>query len=201
MSRSLRWLLAIGALIVLAGPPARSDEKEEMVDNPRFQFWAGAKVGSTAVHHEETKLGGPAKQLVPDGVDEKRIEYKLVEADDKRVVIETVVTEREFLGYVRSAPTRHIYPAKLKRTHLQLFYKEFGIKGGDEETVKVEDKEFKCKTASGTLKRADGSETEYKLWLSDEVPGRIVKHVRKTRQKGELVAETTITLRSCKKAE
>jgi hypothetical protein len=200
MARSLRWLLAIGALLVLAGPPARAQETEE-VDNPLYKFWADTKVRSTAVHREETKLGGSDKEQVPDGVDVKRIEYKLVERDDKRAVVETVVTEREFLGYVQSAPTRHIYPAKLKKSHLQLFYKDFDIKGGEEETVKIEDKEYKCKTVSGTLKREDGSQTEYKVWLSDEVPGRIVKQVRKTSQKGEMVGETTITLRSYKKAE
>ncbi|MBL8793708.1 MAG: hypothetical protein JNM56_07380, partial [Planctomycetia bacterium] len=43
---------------------------------------------------------------------------------------------------------------------------------------------------------ADGEQVEFKLWLSDEVPGSIVKQVRTTRQKNELVAETTTTLES-----
>ena len=48
---------------------------------------------------------------------------------------------------------------------------------------------------------AEGEEIEFKLWLCDDTPGTIVKHTRTTKQKGELVAETTITLQSCKKGE
>ena len=55
--------------------------------------------------------------------------------------------------------------------------------------------------AAGTVKEPDGEQVEFKLWLSDDVPGSIVKQVRTTRAKGEVVAETTITLQSYKKAD
>jgi hypothetical protein len=67
--------------------------------------------------------------------------------------------------------------------------------------VNFKDKEMKCKTVAGTLKAGGGEVTEYKLWLSDDVPGSIVKQVRTTRQKGELVAETTTTLQAFKKGD
>jgi hypothetical protein len=41
----------------------------------------------------------------------------------------------------------------------------------------------------------------FKLWFSDEVPGMIVKQVRTARQKGEVPAETTTTLKSYKSAD
>jgi hypothetical protein len=44
-------------------------------------------------------------------------------------------------------------------------------------------------------------QTEFKLWLSDTVPGTIVKQVRTTRKKGETVAETTTILKSYKTAD
>jgi hypothetical protein len=168
-----------------------------MVANPYYKFWAGSKPGATAVHLEQTKLAGAEGKSVPDGVDEKRIAYKLVSVNKERAVVEMVVRERDFLGYVQAAPTRYIYPAKVKKAHLERVLLEDGGKTG-EETVKVRGRNLKCKTLSGTVKGAGGEQTAFKLWLSDAVPGSIVKQVRTTRQNGKAVAETTTTLQSYK---
>jgi len=202
MSAYFRSLVTVGFSLCLAGAPARSNEKkEETIENPYYKFWSGSKVGATSVSLETTKFSNAdSKQWTPEGVNEKRITYKLVEVNEKRVVVEMVVTEREFLGFVQSAPTRYIYPAKIRQEHLERFLQSTGAKTG-EETVKCADKELKVKTVSGTIKGSGGEETEYKIWLSDEVPGSIVKKVRTTRQKGEVIAETTIVLESYKKAE
>jgi hypothetical protein len=178
---------------------APASAQEEMAANPFYKFWAGSKPGATAVHLEQTKLSGPEGKVVPDGVDEKRITYKLVDLNNDRAVVEMVVTEQDFLGYVQAAPTRYIYPARLKKSRLERIIREPGKAG--EETVKVGGKGMKCKTVAGTVKGPNGEQIEYKLWLSDDVPGSIVKQVRTTRQKGELVAETTTTLQSYKKAD
>jgi hypothetical protein len=199
MSRHLRPLLAVGMLTILLVSTAWA--QDEMVANPYHKFWSGSKPGSTAVHLEETKLSGPEGKLVPDGVDEKRITYKLIEADKDHAVVEMVVTEEDFLGYVQAAPTRYIYPAKVKKSHLERIILADGGKTG-EDTVKVDGKDIKCKTLAGALKGPDGEQVEFKLWLSDDVPGTIVKQVRTTRQKnGDPIAETTTTLQSFKKAD
>src|SRR5262249_48082676 len=191
----LRGLTAVGILSLFLTSTAWA--QDEMVANPYYKFWAGTKPGATAVHLEQTKLSGPEGKLVPDGGDEKRIAYKLVEVDKDRAVVEMVVTEQDFLGYVQAAPTRYIYPAKVKKSHLERIIVADGGKTG-EEALKVEGKDIKCKTLAGTVKGPDGEQIEFKLWLSDDVPGTIVKQVRTTRQKGELVAETTTTLQSSK---
>jgi hypothetical protein len=196
MSRPFVALAAVGVLFLLTSSSTGADD--EMVANPFYKFWAGAKVGSTAVHLERTKLSGAEGKVVPEGVDEKRIAYKLLEVNDRHVVVEMVVTEEELLGYVQAAPTKYIYPAKLKKSHLERIIQE-SSKGG-EETVKVGDKEYKCKTATGTVKEPNGEVVDYKMWLSDDVPGSIVKQVRTAKQKGDVIAETTITLESYKKA-
>src|SRR5262245_20005244 len=200
MSRHFRGLLLIWTSSLLSLLMASTVcAQDELVANPFYKFWAGSKPGATAAHVEKTKLSAPESNLVPDGIDEKRIDYKLVEVNADRAVVEMVVTEQDFLGYVQAAPTRHIYPAKLKNTHLERVLQEAGGKNG-EETVKVEDKEIKCKTLSGTSKGSGGEQVEYKVWLSEDVPGGIIKQVRTTRQKGgELIAETTTTLQSFKK--
>jgi hypothetical protein len=198
MSHQLRGLAAVGILSLLLTAPASAGE--ELVANPYYKFWAGFKPGSTVVRVEKTKLTGAEGKLVPDGTDEKRIAYKLLEVNDNRAVVEMVVTEQDFLGYVQAAPTRYIFPAKLKKSHLERILSVAGNKAG-EEAVKVAGKELKCKTVSGTVKGSDGEQIVFKLWLSDDVPGTIVKQVRTARQKGEVLAETTTTLHSYKKAE
>jgi hypothetical protein len=198
MSRHLRGLPAVAILSLLTAPAAWA--QEELAPNPYYKFWAGSKPGATAVHREQTKLSGPEGKLVPGGVDEKHIVYKLVEVNNDRAVVEQVVTEQDFLGYIQAAPTRCIYPARWKKASVERILAEVDGKGG-EETLKVGGEDVKCKTLAGTLKGPDGEQVEFKLWLCDTVPGTIVKQVRTTRQKGELVAETTTTLQSYKKAD
>jgi hypothetical protein len=198
MSYHLRKLPPLAVLCLIVAAPVIADEA--MVANPYYKFWAGSKPGATAVHTEKTKLSGPEGKQLPGGVDEKRIAYKLLQVDKDKAVVEMVVTERDFLGFVQAAPTRYIYPAMIEKSRLERIYVENGDKGG-EETVKVGDKELKCKTVSGNIKEPGGDQIEYKLWLSDDVPGKIVKQVRADRQKGAVIAETTTTLESYKQAE
>jgi hypothetical protein len=198
MSFHLRGLSAVGIVSILLAAPALA--QEDTVANPYYKFWAGAKLGSTAVHREQTKLSGTDGKLIPDGIDSKRIAYKLVEINENRAIVEMVVTEQDFLGYVQSAPTRYIYPAKIKKSHLERVLLADGGKTG-EETLKVDGKDIKCRTLSGAVKGPDGEQVEFKLWLSDDVTGTIVKQVRTARQKEDVVAVTTTTLRSFTKAE
>src|SRR5262249_12460852 len=172
MSRHLRGLLAIGLLSLLLTSTAWT--QEEKVANPYYKFWASSKPGATAVHQEKTKLSGPEGKLVPGGVDEKRITYKLVEVNKDRAVVEMVVTEKDFLGYVQAAPTRYIYPAKWDKSYVEQLLPDDGGKIG-EETVQVAGKQITCKTVSGSMKGPNGEQIEYKLWLADDGPGSLVK--------------------------
>ncbi|MBN9517489.1 hypothetical protein J0H58_03060 [bacterium] len=203
MTSCLRSLVAVGVVLGLAaGASTRAQEGgAPLVENPLYKFWSSFKVGSTNVCQETTKLGDPSSKLwTPDGVADRRLTSKLVEINEKHAVVEVVVTEREFLGYVQAAPTRHIYPAKVRKQDLVQFFQESGATTG-EDTLKVEDKDMKVRTVAGTIKSPDGQEVEYKLWISDEVPGSIVKKMRTTRAKGEVIAETTSTVVACKKAD
>jgi hypothetical protein len=197
MSHHLGRLLAVGALFLFTATWVQA--QEEKVANPYYKFWAGTKAGTTVVHTERTKLSGPEGKVVPDGVDEKFVTYKLVSVTDDRAVVEMVVTEEDFLGYIQAAPTRYIYPAKLPKARLDRVFAGIDKKG--EETLTVAGKEIKCRTVSGSVKEPNGEVVDYKLWLSDTVPGSIVKQVRTARQKNNLIAETTITLKSYKDAK
>src|SRR5262249_31905636 len=150
--------------------------QEDMAANPYYKFWAAHKPGATAVHLEQTKLGGPEGKLVPGGGDEKSIAYKLVEVGQDRAVVEMGVTEQDFLGYVQAAPTRYIYPAKWKKSYLEQLLPDDGKFG--QETVQAAGKDITCKTLAGSVKGPNGEQIEYKLWISDAVPGSIVKQIR-----------------------
>src|SRR5262249_25685928 len=190
----LRRVLPL-AVLVAATPLVSAQE----VANPYYTFWSKAKPGATPVYKETTKLSGAAAASAPDATDVKTVTYKLVELNDKEAVVEARVTQQENFGFVEAAPTRHIYPAKMSKAVLEDLLEETGAKGVAA-TLKVGDKELKVMGLTGTMKKG-GEEVEFKLWLSDEVPGGIVKRLRTAKVNGEVVAETTVELQSFKKGD
>ena len=193
MARFLCWMLPL--VILMAAVPLVS--AQDQVANPYYKFWSKSKPGATVVYKETTKLSGAAKESAPEGTDVKTVTYKLVEVNDEKAVVEARVTQRENFGFVESAPTRHIYPAKMSKEVLEDLLEETGAKGVAA-TLKVGDKELKVMALTGTMKKKAGEEVDFKIWLSDEVPGGIVKRQRTAKVKGEVVAETTVELVSYK---
>jgi len=192
-----QFIAALAVAIACCLQPVAAQPQDEMVANPFYRFWASFKPGATAIHLEQTKMPGEDGEMAPSGGGENRITYRLVEVTDDQVILETFVRERDFLGYVEAAPTRQIYPAKILKSDLEQILKEAGAQMGDE-AIQFDGRELKCRTMTGTRKGSDGEVVEFKLWLSDEVPGHIVKKVRSTKANGALVAETTTTLQSYK---
>jgi hypothetical protein len=187
MSTVLRSLVAV---VLFACSTLLVAQDKDLVENPFYKFWSTAGIGSTVTLKESTKLSGPAAG--ESGTEMKMIEYTLLERTADKVVVQAVVTEGETFGYVQSAPTKHIYPAKMSKEVLEDLLRETNAKSRDE-TIKIGDKELKVKHFSGTMKRGD-DDIEFQTWLSDAVPGHIVKRTRTTKSKGGAVAETTIDL-------
>jgi hypothetical protein len=191
MLRTVKTVLAMGMLIVSLPLVAAAGDKDEMMDNPMYAGWANHKPGATATLDEKTTYTGD-KNPIPD---EKVVTYTLVSVSPERVVVRAVVREPELLGFVESAPTRHIYPAKLKKSYLAVAVPDLDAKKG-EETLKWKGKEIPCKTLYGSYKK-EGETVEFKAWINDEVPGGVVKRTRTSKQKDDTIT-TTITLRSYK---
>jgi hypothetical protein len=202
MRYTTKWVVAVVIGLTVSLPVAFGAD-EEMTENPYYKHWAGFKKGTTVVHTEKTKFGDDATDELPGGVDEKIVRYKLVSVSPRRVVVEVVVVEKDFLDISESAPTRIIYPAKVNKANLAAVLLAAGAKYG-EETLKVmvakEEKEIKVKTIEGTRKKK-GDVVHQKFWLSTKVPGGIVKRTRATMHDGKLVAETTTLLRAYKVAK
>lgn len=186
MPALLRPVTVLAALILCA-TAARPDDKDK-VENPYYKFWSKSKVGATVELKETTKTAAAGDTPADEEV--KLITQKLVELTPEKAVVETVVTEGEVFGLVQSAPTKHIYPAKMGKAVLAELLQETGAKGAAA-VLKVGDKEVKVMLLTGTIKKGE-EETAFKLWLTDQVPGGIAKRVRTTKVKGEQVAETTL---------
>jgi hypothetical protein len=164
------------------------------VDNPAYSGWAKHSPGATATLSESTTYAGTDdKDPVPDS---KVVTYTLVSTSPKQAVVRAVVVEQELLGTVESAPTRHTYPAKLKKSYLAVAAPDLDAKEG-EETIKWKGKDMKCKTLFGSYKAKDGSEVNFKAWINPSVPGGFVKRTRTVTQ-GKTVITTTVELQSFK---
>src|SRR4030095_6781199 len=113
-------------VVLVAAAPLVS--AEDRVTNPYHKFWSQSKPGATVVLKETPKLSGAAAESAPEGTDVKTVTYKLAELNDEKAVVETRVTQQENFGYVESAPTRHIYPAKMSKAVLEDLLEETGAK-------------------------------------------------------------------------
>jgi hypothetical protein len=190
MLRTIRALVVIGILFAL--PPLLSAaDKDEDMDNPMYVNWAGFKPGSSATVAETTTYSDD-KNPVPD---RKLVTYTLLSVSADKVVVRAVVVEQEILGTVESAPTKHTYPAKLKKSYLAVAVPDLNHKQG-EEMIKWKGKELKCKTLYGSYKK-EGETVEFKAWIDSTIPGGVVKRTRTTKQKDDSIT-TTIELQSYK---
>jgi hypothetical protein len=192
MRTLFRSLAAVAVLFACSALTGAQDKDKDLAENPFYRFWSTSGIGSTVTLKETTKLTSPTPGG-DSGTDVKIVEHKLLERNAEKAVVETVVTEGELFGFVQTAPTKHIYPAKMSKEVLEELLKETGAKK-EPATIKIGEKEMKVTYLSGTMKQGPDDEIEFKFWLSEEVPGAIVKKVRLTKNKGTVVAETTIEM-------
>ena len=122
MLQAARWMFAVATVLVgitflhaQGGLGGLGVQGDEMVPNPFYKYWSNCKPGSTVTLLEKTVLSGPDKNQFPDGIDEKEVSCKLLSVTAEHVVVEFVVTEREFLDAIETAPTKKTYPAKVTK--------------------------------------------------------------------------------------
>jgi hypothetical protein len=189
-----RFLPALAALGCLALATARAGDADEMVANPRYKGWADFKPGATITHKEKTRFpeGSPQGKYFPEGFEERDVTYKLVSVSPEKVVVETVVTDYELLSQVQSAPTRTIYPAKVKKASWEAAREHLRVKEGKED-IEVLGKKHNSEWYETTRMTADGETVTRRRWIAAELPGGIVKEVTVTKKGDQVIAETTST--------
>ena len=190
MLRTNRALLAIAFLLSpICLFASAGDDKEEMVDNPAYASWANHKPGATSTVLEKTTYSNE-KDPTPD---EKVVTYTLSKISPESAVVQAVVVEQALLGTVESAPTKHTYPAKLKKSYLAVAAPDLNSTPG-EETISWNGRDIRCKTLSGSFVK-DGETVEFKAWTNAAVPGGVVKRTRTVKEKDNTIT-TTMTLQS-----
>jgi len=127
-------------------------------DTPEFQRWSPFKLGSSAKYKSEIETNG-VKTVLP-----LEITYTLLEADDKKVVVEELTLN---LLAPKDSPKQE--KARKRGYNAKSRKKDSVEKEGDEE-LEVGGKKLAChwtemKTNAGSVK----------AWVSPEVPGGIVR--------------------------
>jgi hypothetical protein len=198
-----RFLPALAALTCLASAAARGADGDDLVPNPRYKGWADFKPGATVTHKESTRFpaGSPQGKYYPRGVDERDITYKLASVSPDKAVVETVVLDYELLSQVEAAPTRIIYPAKVKRAYVEEAREQLKVKEGKEDVEVLGKTHKNCEWYETTRTTADGEVVTRKRWIAADVPGGIVKEVTVTKRGDQVVAETTTTVVRMKAGE
>jgi hypothetical protein len=177
--------LASVVCVVLAAGSARADE----IENPEFTNWAKFKAGASVTLSSTVHINGkPTTQ---------RLTQTLVEVAKDKVVIATEVTiEVQGMVLAPNALQREVpKTVKLKKGEKKddaLAGRPAGTVEEGTETLKLAGTEVKARWF-----RYKGEAFEGTVWVSDAVPGRVVKHMRT--EGGEVPVNSILELSALKK--
>jgi hypothetical protein len=174
------------AVLVLAVCAARAAE----VDNPEYAQWAKYKKGTSVTLKTTTTAAGMTTETLTTTA--------LLDVTDTKLVIETT-TVLKVAGMEIKTPFKRDVPKKVTVPDVKVDPKvkppDVKMETGTE-TVKVAGLELKTKWTVTKLEVA-GNTIETKTWMSDDVPGMIVKSESTT--KGAFATSTKIELIEFKK--
>ena len=122
--------------------------------------------------------------------------YKLVEVKDDKAVVEVTVLTRAGGRVDLAKPYKtDVYKVLTPRPGAGkeglALVRPDGTKGEDEQTVKVGKEEYKTTRFSAVQTNPFGDTLEVKVWMSEDVPGLVVK--KETRNVGPMRPSFTVT--------
>jgi hypothetical protein len=167
----LRGLIATVVLVASVSAASAEDKK---IDNPEYGYWAKFKPGTTAKLKMTNEVSG-----FKSG---QTITTKLIEVKDDKLVIESE-TETEFMGKpMKGSAVKRDVPKTVVVREGQpgppAGGKPEGTTEEGTETLKVGGAEVKTKWYKTKTKTPQGEMTG-QMWMSDDVPGRLVKMTTK----------------------
>jgi hypothetical protein len=187
MNRFAPGWLCVVMLCWFAVPQAALGEK---IDNPEYKHWAQFKPGSYCVTQmKQTVIAGPMEMKTEVTT---TTTLKTLTAEKAVIEVKTVMVAD---GHdVKMEPMTHEIPAKIDKPKetkpADKKTEEVKVKEGEEELT-IAGKKIKTKWAKTTLTVA-GRKTETTTWISEEVPGRIVKTVTKIAGEEKMAGETKL---------
>jgi hypothetical protein len=172
--------------------------EEEMIANPSFTHWSAFKVGATVTRREKIKFPADSEegQRYPDHTLVKDTSYKLLEVTPAKAVVEVIESEYGRGLIEESAPFKISYLAKMKKG-LGSNKENFAKHKEEEVEVKILGKTYKA-TLVDTLHKNGPLTRIHQVWLSDEVPGGILKDVRSQKEGDKVISESTLEIVSFK---
>ncbi len=181
---------ALAVAVALSAAVARGDDK---VENPEFKGWSKFKAGTSVAMKMTTEAGGMKFEI--------NMTNKLVEVKDDKLVVETEsVTKLNGMDIKSPAQKRDV--AKMLGAAPKGFDAKTGKPEGTteegKEKVKVGGTEYECKWYKFKSKQklpTGEEEVEGQIWMSDDVPGTVVKMTSKMKSGGMTMEATEITVK------
>lgn len=175
---------ALAALVVYVALPAAAGE---LVPNPDYVYWSKFKKGTSVSY----KTAGKAGIMSVNSVSTQT----LVEVGGDKIVLELTTTQEGVakpFTTTRSAPKMVELPAGMsKKDSAAEKERPAGTTAEGTEVLKVAGREYKTRWYRYATD-AGGDKLEGKLWLSDEVPGKVVRS--ETKITGKIVSTMTMEL-------
>lgn len=195
--------LFAGMLSMLAAAPpttalGQGKGEEEMIANPSYTHWSAFKVGATVTRREKIKFPPNSEEgeRYPDHTLVKDITYKLIEVTPAKAVVEVIEAEYGRGLIEEAAPFKISYLAKMKKG-LGSNKENFAKHKEEEVEIKILDKTYKA-TLVDTLHKNGPLTRTHQVWLSDEVPGGILKDVRSQKEGDKVISESSLEIISFK---
>jgi hypothetical protein len=177
---------------------AATADGQDTFENPEYTSWAKFKPGTSLTVKVTSTVGGKSNETV--------ITNTLVSVAADKLVLETAVTDKaggkEVIhpGQKRDVPkTVPILPGFKKEDLPGPGRKPPGTVEEGTETLKVGGTEYKAKWYRIKQTVPGGGEIEGKTWMSDEVPGSVLKS--ETSVKGSMPVGTKMEVVAVKKGK
>lgn len=194
--------LPLASILLLGAgdaPPAG-----QLVDNPPYRQWSAFNVGASVTLVEKVEGNSDLPGIVdataqPPGPQEYRITDTLVQFTPQRAVIQETVTRVGRNSFTELAPAKLIYPAKVKAEQAASTPKSemVSLNEGDEE-MDVAGKKLKVHWVATVIKGGSEVSTS-KEWLSDDVPGGLVKQITSKAEGDKVLIKSSMTVLSFKR--
>jgi hypothetical protein len=195
------FICAVGALLFTGLAELRAeDQPEGMIVNPIYKHWAAFPPGTGVTRREKVKFPAQSEegQRYHEGTLVKDVTYKLLSVTPEKVVVEVVEAEHGRGSLQESAPFKITYFAHIKKG---LGTPKEGFAHHKQEDVEVQahGKTYKA-TLVETSHKIGPEMHDQKVWLSDEVPGGIIKETKTQKHGDEVISESTLEILQFHKA-
>jgi hypothetical protein len=158
MTKLATFLLALFLLL----PQVRADD---LVDNPSYKGWSSFAVGSFVKYRTVITADGNSTETI--------LTFTLMELTDEKAVVELKFVTKVAGSEFAMPPVVEEYPAKVPESDTGYDLKPEETEEGDE-TIEALGSSLDCHWVR-TVHLISGIKTTTQSWMSDEVPGRLVR--------------------------